>query len=89
MITLPGPPERRITSGNGELTNKWEAWINNLYRYVNIQLTNPTIIGTITEVTAPISSSATAGTNTLPSNPAGFELRIINGTTFKFPYYNV
>jgi hypothetical protein len=34
------------------------------------------------------STTATAGSATLPSNPVGFLDVVIGGTSFKFPYYN-
>jgi len=33
-------------------------------------------------------TSATAGSRTLPANPAGFVIVNINGTDYKLPYYN-
>jgi len=33
-------------------------------------------------------TTATAGSATLPINPAGFFEVVIGGTTFKIPYYN-
>lgn len=36
------------------------------------------------------STSATAGSQTLPANPAGFiDITLPNGTAVKVPYYNV
>lgn len=35
------------------------------------------------------STTATAGSETLPANPAGFMNVTVNGQNFKVPYYNV
>lgn len=35
-----------------------------------------------------VSSSATSGTNALPSNPAGFISIYIDGKEYKMPFYN-
>jgi hypothetical protein len=35
------------------------------------------------------SSSATAGSATLPANPVGFIVVTVNGQNFKVPYYNL
>jgi len=43
--------------------------------------------GTV-DLQIPTSSSASAGANTLPSNPVGFLGIKINGTDYKVPYYN-
>lgn len=36
-----------------------------------------------------IAPSATAGSATLPANPAGFIVITVNGKTYKVPYYNL
>ena len=35
------------------------------------------------------STTATAGSGTLPANPVGFINVTVNGQTFKVPYYNI
>ena len=40
-------------------------------------------------INAPISHTATAGTDTLPAKPAGFLTVLIAGNPYKIPYYGV
>lgn len=39
-------------------------------------------------LTGPVANSATAGTQTLPSNPTGFATVTIGTNTYKVPLYN-
>lgn len=47
-----------------------------------------TIIGTL-KMSATIANTATAGSQTLPSNPVTFLVVAVNGANFKIPLYNV
>jgi hypothetical protein len=49
---------------------------------------NTKILSTIFPLaTSSVSNTATAGTDTLPANPAGFLLVNVNGTAYKVPLY--
>ncbi|MCC7202403.1 MAG: hypothetical protein IT393_07075, partial [Nitrospirae bacterium] len=57
-------------------------WITNALRKIDQDIGTGVIGGGT-------STSATAGSQTLPSNPAGFINVIIAGVARKIPYYNV
>jgi hypothetical protein len=42
----------------------------------------------VANFTSPTATTATAGTRTLPSSPAGFLEINVSGTLYKLPYYN-
>jgi hypothetical protein len=85
------PPIPNHPIGN---THEWRDWHLTVGNQVNTNATNnaniQTTLSSNSTVTNNVTNSAsTGGASSLPANPAGYVDIVINGTTYKLPYYNV